>query len=393
MILQIIDQESEKKQKMLADDPYDNDLKNQMFVEESKFTDYVPFKKKIRYKNRPKFTLHWKRLLSLEIIKNTMYALSQHVSFVKGQTVGAVSNSKQDVQTLIEIPITATIEEVFDVLLAENILSIPPIFDNVNGNNNDERNDYREINLDGKSSFLQKPIGELIGLTPESTHLTICHHEDSLADLLDLFTRRQIHRVLVADKTSIEDTDVEQTINEDISQPCFISQTDVVRFLFQNNHRLGKILDTMAADVVGKAIRVNESLPFERRNLLRQPSSVTIHDQALTAFRKIHQDEVSAVAVVNDDGTLVSEVSAADLRGLNRERLSDLKKPVIMFLVSCKGALIKPFTCHGKFTLSQVMAGILTSKTHRAWVVDEDDVPIGVITLSDILAMFLPESA
>ncbi|CAG8603043.1 20417_t:CDS:2 [Cetraspora pellucida] len=359
-----------------------------------------------------------------------MYSVSQHISFVKEQTVGAVRNSKQDAKTLIEIPITATIEEVFDVLLAENILSIPvyrlwkghkrpvaivnvtdlvafvcpqPIFDkfdNVNGHNidgnensNDRRDDYGDINLDGKSSLLQKPIGELIGLTPESTHLTICHPEDSLADLLDLFTHRQIHRVLVADKSSVEDPDVGEVINEDEVQPCFISQTDVVRFLFQNNHRLGKVLDTMAADVVGKAIRVNENLPFERRNLLKQPSSVTIHDQALTAFRKIHQDEVSAVAVVNDDGTIVSEVSAADLRGLNRERLSDLKKPVIMFLVSCKGALIKPFTCHGKFTLSQVMAGILTSKTHRAWVVDEDDVPIGVITLSDILAMFLPNSA
>ncbi|RIB05937.1 caffeine-induced death protein 2 [Gigaspora rosea] len=34
--LKIIDQELEKKQKALADDPYDNDLKNQMFVEESK---------------------------------------------------------------------------------------------------------------------------------------------------------------------------------------------------------------------------------------------------------------------------------------------------------------------------------------------------------------------
>ncbi|CAG8838348.1 25876_t:CDS:2 [Gigaspora margarita] len=357
-----------------------------------------------------------------------MCALSQHINFVKGQTVGAVRNSKQETHTLIEIPITATIEEVFDVLLAENILSIPvyrlwrghkrpvaivnvtdlvafvclqPIFDNddVNGNNSDsndhriyEGNDDGGTNLDRKSSFLQKPIGELIGLTPESTHLTICHSEDSLAYLLDLFTRRQIHRVLVTDKTTMEDPDVGEVINEEETQPCFISQTDVVRFLFQNNHRLGKILDTMASDVINKAIKVSETLTFERQNLLRQPSSVTIHDQALAAFRKIHQDEVSAVAVVNDDGSIVSEVSAADLRGLNRERLSDLKKPVIMFLVSCKGTLIKPFTCHGKFTLSQVMAGILTSKTHRAWVVDEDDVPIGVITLSDILAMFLPES-
>jgi CBS-domain-containing membrane protein len=156
--------------------------------------------------------------------------------------------------------------------------------------------------------------------------------------------------------------------------------------LFQHNHQLGKILDTYASEVSNRTNRL-----IGRNNLLGQPSSITIHDQALIAFKKIHQDGVSAVAVVGDDGRLVGEVSAADLRGLNRERLSDLTKPVIMFLKSSKGDLTKPLTCHGKFTLSQVMAGIIRSKAHRVWVVDEDDVPIGVITLSDILSMFLPE--
>ncbi|CAG8455613.1 11077_t:CDS:2 [Diversispora eburnea] len=274
----------ERKQKALDEDPYDSNLKNQMFVDESK---------------------------------------------------------------LIEIPVTATIEEAFDVLLAENILSVPvyrywrnrkqyiaivnvfdlvafvclqPIFNKENEKN--EENKENNNSFDRESIFLQKPIGELIGLTCEKR------------------------------PTAIDD---------DESKPCFVSQTDVVRFLFQYNHILGKSLDTLASDVANKA--------------------------TLTAFKKIHQVGVSAVAVVNDDGSLVGEVSAADLRGLNSDRLSDLKKPVIAFLTSCKGDLIKPLTCHGKFTLSQVMSGIIHSKTHRAWVVDEDDIPIGVITLSDILTI------
>ncbi|CAG8683741.1 5828_t:CDS:2 [Funneliformis caledonium] len=322
------------------------------------------------------------------------------------QTVSSVLKEKQNISKLIEIPVTATIEEAFDVLLAENILSVPVyrfwrghkqpiaivnVFDLVafvclQTNNNGEECDLS--NFDSKSIFLQKPIGELIGLSTESTHLTICHPEDSLIDLLELFTLKQIHRVLVAERRAIEEQDDGEIINEDEVKPCFASQTDVVRFLFHHNHQLGKILDTSASEVSNRAIRL---INRGRINLLENPSSITIHDQALTAFRKIHQDGVSAVAVVEDDGRLVGEVSAADLRGLNRERLSDLKKPVIMFLKSCKGALIKPLTCHGKFTLSQVMAGIIRSKVHRAWVVDEDDVPIGVITLSDILSMFFPE--
>ncbi|CAJ0763916.1 9252_t:CDS:2, partial [Entrophospora sp. SA101] len=278
------------------------------------------------------------------------------------QTINSVLSEKQNISTFIEISVTATIEEVFDVLLAENIISVSvyrlwrghkqpiaivnvfdlvsfvclqPIFDN------DE-----VLSNDNNSYFLQKPIGELIGLTPESTNLTVCHTEDPLVNLLDLFTRKQIHRVLVSTQHLIEDPDIGKVINE-------------------------------------------EEIPLQTHNqeLLLELSSITIHDQALTAFKKMHQYGVEAVAIVNDGGSLVGEISAADLRGLNKDRLSDLKKPVIMFLKSTKGALIKPLICHQKFTLSQVMASIVHNKAHRAWVVDENDIPIGVITLTDILSI------
>ncbi|CAH1766018.1 15587_t:CDS:2 [Entrophospora sp. SA101] len=291
-----------------------------------------------------------------------MYPSPQHITFIKGQTINSVLSEKQNISTFIEISVTATIEEVFDVLLAENIISVSvyrlwrghkqpiaivnvfdlvsfvclqPIFDN------DE-----VLSNDNNSYFLQKPIGELIGLTPESTNLTVCHTEDPLVNLLDLFTRKQIHRVLVSTQHLIEDPDIGKVINE-------------------------------------------EEIPLQTHNqeLLLELSSITIHDQALTAFKKMHQYGVEAVAIVNDGGSLVGEISAADLRGLNKDRLSDLKKPVIMFLKSTKGALIKPLICHQKFTLSQVMASIVHNKAHRAWVVDENDIPIGVITLTDILSI------
>ncbi|KAG9292003.1 hypothetical protein G9A89_017902 [Geosiphon pyriformis] len=337
----------------------------------------------------------------------------EHLSFVEDQTIAKVLAEKQIIQSLIELPVSATIEEAFDLLLAENILSVPvyriwknhrepialvsafdlvtfvclqPIFDDLNG----PISDQDEFN--GKSVFLQKSIGELIGLTPESTHLTIRHPDDSLHDLITLFTRHKVHRVLVTEQQPTGDEDIREVINADLVQPCFISQTDVVRFLLKHNHKLGKVLDLPASMVAGRATRL-QPLNIERQHLINRPSSITIHDQALAAFRKIYQDGVNAVAIVNDDGVLVGEVSAADLRGLNRERLSDLKKPVIIFLDLCKGGLIKPHTCRPRFTLSQVMSGIMLKKTHRAWVVDEDDVPIGVITLSDILSMFLPDTA
>jgi len=54
-----------------------------------------------------------------------MYDTPKHISFISDQTVGSVLNEKQNIQSLIEISVNATVEEAFDLLLAENILSVP----------------------------------------------------------------------------------------------------------------------------------------------------------------------------------------------------------------------------------------------------------------------------
>ncbi|CAG8640348.1 6743_t:CDS:2 [Ambispora leptoticha] len=325
---------------------------------------------------------------------------AKHVSFIEKQTISNVLAEKPNIQSLIQLSVNATVEEAFDLLLAENILSVPvyriwkghrePIalvsaFDLVTFvclQFTDDLSDNQE-SFNEKSIFLQKSIGELIGLSPESTHLTIRHPSDSLQELLVLFTHHKVHRVLVTSQVpSSPDETINDVINEDLIQPCFISQTDVIRFLVKHNHQLGEILDLPASEAANRA-------SLSRRGGFAALSTITIHDQALTAFRKIYEDKVNAVAILNDEGMLVGEISAADLRGLNRNRLNDLKKPVIMFLNTCKGGLIKPLTCRQRYTLSQVMSGIMLSKVHRAWFVDDDDIPIGVITLSDILYMFL----
>jgi CBS domain-containing protein len=242
--------------------------------------------------------------------------------------------------------------------------------------------------LGSKADFLDKPIGELIGLTPESTHLNICNFWEPLTNLLDRFTRRKIHRVLVRERRCIEDEEVSETTDEPMTY--YLSQSDVVQFLHANNHMLGEILDAPASDVANRGLRLQANGRYE---LLERPSSITIHDRALDAFRKIHRDRVNAVAVINDDGCLVGEVSAADMRGLNRDRVDDLMRPIVAFLNTSLGGMPEPLTCRSKFTLSQVMAGITRSKTHRVWLVDDDEVPIGVITLTDILSMFLPDAS
>ena len=93
---------------------------------------------------------------------------------------------------------------------------------------------------------------------------------------------------------------------------------------------------------------------------------------------------------VDSNGALVAEMSAADLRGLNPDRIQHLNRPVLVYLKTCQneGNVKQPLSCRTKFTLGQVLSGLVRNHGHRSWLVDEENRPIGCITLSDVLSLF-----
>lgn len=92
---------------------------------------------------------------------------------------------------------------------------------------------------------------------------------------------------------------------------------------------------------------------------------------------------------IDANGALVAEMSAADLRGLNPDRFQDLTRPVMVYLKTSQGGLHRPLSCRAKFSFGQILSGVVRSHAHRSWLVDEEEQPVGCITLSDILSVFL----
>lgn len=207
-----------------------------------------------------------------------------------------------------------------------------------------------------------------------------------------------------------------------------ISQTDVIRYLLEHNHELGSILDISANNFAGQALKYAEEYLDEATasKLKRTPVSITIQSQAWDALQKMSTSHATCVAIVgkmttlmscifmhaeakttpfflcdvlNDyycllseldsDGALVAEMSAADLRGINPNRIEDLHRPVLVYLKTCQGSLKKPLSCRARFSLGQLMSGVVLNHGHRSWLVDDEHRPVGCITLSDILAVFL----
>jgi len=112
--------------------------------------------------------------------------------------------------------------------------------------------------------------------------------------------------------------------------------------------------------------------------------------KAIDAFNIIHDKRVTGLAVVDQTGRLIGNVSATDLRNIGADinLISRVFKSVEEFLKLGplgEKALDKPVCCKPSTTFGEVVAEVVATRTHRIYVVDENQLPIGVISLGDIL--------
>lgn len=201
------------------------------------------------------------------------------------------------------------------------------------------------------------PLSDAIGMTEK---MTILKSTDTLDKLLHLFSFEKTHRVLIEQANSTF---------------VLLSQMDLIRFFQASNHQLGSVV-------------LDLSVPQIKRHGVK--STLNYKCTAAEAFLKLAADDtISSLPIVDDNEDLIGEISAKDLRGLNRNRWDSLLKPVVMFLKASHGDLYPPLTCHDRFTLSQIMSAFVLRKAYRLWWIDNATGELkGVITLTDILSTF-----
>jgi len=200
-----------------------------------------------------------------------------------------------------------------------------------------------------------------------------------LLDMLALLSHPNIHRLAVID-------DNKKVI-------ALITQTDVVQFLFQNRTRLGDII----------------SSPIKSWSQVKHVESIEVNDTLADSFRIMWEHEISGVAVVDKDGSLVGNISASDIKISHtcEDMLKNLFDPIHQFLgleTEKNETELKPRSsslssstsrAHGESkclnmedTLENVLEAIVDNHIHRVFLVDNEKKPIGVISLSDIIMLF-----
>jgi len=199
----------------------------------------------------------------------------------------------------------------------------------------------------GKEDFFALTAGKVINFS-KSDVLFPMSGELSLYHLVEEFTRG-IHRIPVMGENG-------EIIN-------IVSQSSVVKFVASHSVHIGH--------------RTLDSLSLSHKKLVCLKSTQT----AIEGYKLLNEKQVEAIPIVDEDGKIVGNLSASDLRGLSHDLFTKIRLPVMEFISKQKEVL----TCKPNWTLKSVVEKLAETGVHRLWIIDDNKKPIGVVSLTDCI--------
>jgi len=201
-----------------------------------------------------------------------------------------------------------------------------------------------------------KPVKEIINASKKDEFIPVYAH-GTIYQLIEGVFYKGIHRVPVLDEN-----------NKIVS---IVTQSEVLNFL-------AKHMDIVVSDLGNISV---DQLHLGTKNVI----AMSTNAQAIHAFYLMYTHKVSAVAIVSPSGSLVANLSASDIRGLEQQHFESLLLPVTQYIINQRGKPKAPITCTINTDFQTVLMKMILFRIHRIWIVDEDDRPIGVISQTDVM--------
>jgi len=183
--------------------------------------------------------------------------------------------------------------------------------------------------------------------------------DSSLAFIINNFLRYGIHRVAIRQGDTIVG---------------LASQSDVVRYLAKHPQHFGS----------QRKLTLTE-LGLARGNVVAISNTETL----IKAFNTMLTHKISGLAITDvTSGKLVNNLSASDLKGVTQESFWKLEIPIHQMLANM-GTKLPPIALPESAALGEAMDLFQKTGVHRIFVVDHDFKPVNVISLTDVLNIFV----
>lgn len=125
----------------------------------------------------------------------------------------------------------------------------------------------------------------------------------------------------------------------------------------------------------------------------------------LSAIDKMATFKLSAIAVVDEEGSISTIVSGSDIRSmLYAKRIDVLRLGAMDFVSACRmhksslrarhgASTPAAVVVHPEDTLLRVLEKLAATKMHRVYVTDDFRKPVGVVSMKDFLRVIIPKVA
>jgi len=270
-------------------------------------------------------------------------------------------------QNLLKIDANQSIRGALDVLAKHRILSAP-----VHGPNGDlgfldvlDIVAFLSTNyLGGTTSFIDEenmdaPCKNAIDSSGRNPVLYV-HHKTPINIVLEKMAKEKVHRLAVCDESDSKHSNILH----------IVSQTDVFAQIAMHAKEI--FPESYLKKKIG-----------ELRLGYRHVATCNLNDSTADSFWKMIAKNYSSLGVVDKEGKLVGVLSGSEIRGLTEHNLNVLTLTVGEFL---ERRQVKSFrTCTPDETLDSIMQKVYKERLHRIFIVDKQDMPIGLLTLTDFI--------
>jgi len=217
-------------------------------------------------------------------------------------------------------------------------------------------NQNLQISLTGKELSVQslKPVADLSGHNPYVPVKT--NHKVNY--VTDLFSKG-LKRVVIVSEEDV------------FKQEGIITCFSIINFL-KNHSQNGQLADM--------GLMTIKELDLIRKDVF----PITEKETVLEAIERITETGTNALPLVNSEGSLIGNFSAADVVWLFSEQAPPFFATAIEYLQTFNPESMRPIFCRCETSLSGVIHLISNEHVHQVWVVDGMKL-MGVVTVHDII--------
>jgi len=209
--------------------------------------------------------------------------------------------------------------------------------------------------------LVQQPVGQILNLSHRN-EWKLVSQEINLFEVIKMLSDPNLHRVGLT--------------GENQKVVGLLSQSRIIEWFYAHKQH-----PAFPEDLKTKTVQ-----EFHHAKVIKPVRTITVASTVLEGFREIFFNEVSALAIVNDKGEILGNLSASDLKWAARDDPEAIIEKLNCTLLDYLNLGREfAFTCKRQDSLETIMNKFNESKVHRLWVVDAAKQPIGVISLCDLL--------